>query len=87
MARELRYPWGKIVRMHAPRSGAAILIRLGHSMFPSSCNRDSEGGAELCGVGEGAQRAKLLKKGRSQIERRRTPHNLTLRITAEDHNV
>jgi hypothetical protein len=36
MARELRHPWGKIAHMHAP--GAAILIRLGHSMLPSRCH-------------------------------------------------
>jgi len=65
MARELRHPWGEIVRMHAPPPGAAILICLGHSMFPSGCHQDSEGDAELCGVGNWKQRAKLLKKGRA----------------------
>jgi hypothetical protein len=38
MARELRHPWGKILHMHALPPGAAILIRLGHSMLPSRCH-------------------------------------------------
>jgi hypothetical protein len=39
MARELRHPWGKVVRMHAPPPGASILIRIGHSMLPSRCHQ------------------------------------------------
>jgi len=35
--------------------------------------RDSEGGAELCGVGKWAQRAKLLKKG--HVSNQATAHS------------
>lgn len=64
MARELCHPWGKIVRMHAPPPGAAILIRLSHPMLPSPCHQDSEGRPELCGVGKRAHGPKLLITGK-----------------------
>src|SRR5262245_31967667 len=38
MVRELHHPWGKIVHMRMLPPGAAILVRLGHSMLPSRCH-------------------------------------------------
>ena len=58
--------------MHETRPGAAILIRLGHSIFPLKVPF-SEGGTELCRAGKWAQHAKLLKKG--GVSNRATAHS------------
>jgi hypothetical protein len=64
---ELRHPGSELARIHALPSGAAILIRLGHSMLPSRCHH-REGRVELCGAGKPAHSTKLLKT--SMVSRR-----------------